>query len=165
MIWAQGKRAEPYRINSDVMGESVEEYWHNNPKCTFLDEEVRPSELWPGRSEQYLMCYGDDEQLPDGHFDTAYGDVPMRTMSARFVSREGLVELSLRFSTSEYARVREQVIRDFGRPKEGGSAKNDEFWSNGVSRIELNQEGGDLVIWKESYFRKAIVTLSKKARQ
>ena len=86
-------------------------------------------------------------------------------MSARFVSREGLVELSLSFSTSEYGRVRAQVIRDFGRPEGDGSRKNDEFWSNGVSRMELTKEPEGMVIWKERYFRQAILTLSKRARQ
>jgi hypothetical protein len=34
---AQEKRLEPYRMNNDVLGEPLEEFRHNNPKCVVQD--------------------------------------------------------------------------------------------------------------------------------
>jgi hypothetical protein len=52
-ICAQEKSLEPYRMNSDVLGESLEEFRRNNPKCVVQDT---PKDIVKGPALRRLGC-------------------------------------------------------------------------------------------------------------
>jgi hypothetical protein len=160
---AQEKRSEPYRMNDDVLGESLEEFQHNNPKCVVQD----PLEgMLKGPGLRQLGCIpeinGETPTEPNTNWepDTNYYGIPLWTRKATFTGENGLVGLSFAFRSADAGRLEEHFTRDVGPP-----STHFPIWENGTSAIILQAKVGNskygLLILMQNKFAWQIAELAK----
>jgi hypothetical protein len=133
---AQEKRSEPYRMNSDVLGESLEEFRRNNPWCVVEDTFTMS---FGGPAVRRLGCIPENNlvspTVPDTYWepDTTYYGIPLWTRGALFNGEDGLVRLSFEFRSADAVRLEKQFRRDVGPPSNPFPI----WWGNGTSTIIL----------------------------
>src|SRR5215475_137587 len=133
---AQEKRSEPYRMNDDVLGESLEVFRHNNPRCVAQDavKGIVKGEI------QRIGCAPDSDAKPGTNWDpdTKYEAIPLWTRRAVFSGDDNLAALSFSFLSADAVRLEEQFLRDVGPPSTPAP-----IWQNGTSTIILQANVGD----------------------
>ena len=141
-------------MNNDVLGESLEEFRRNNPKCVVQDA---VKDMVKGRALRRLGCIpeinGETPTEPDANWepDTTYYGIPLWTRKALFNSEDGLVGLSFAFRSADAVRLEEQFTRDVGPP-----SKPVPIWENGTSTIILqanvgNSKYGLLILMQDKF--------------
>jgi len=153
-ICAQEKHSEPYRMNNDKLGESLEEFRRNNPNCVIQDA---LKGMVKGPALRRLGCRpeinGETPNEPDTNWepDTKYDEIPLWTRRALFNGDDGLVGLSFAFRSADAVRLEEQFLRDVGPPSNPVP-----IWTNGTSTIILqahveNSKYGLLVLTQDKF--------------
>jgi hypothetical protein len=112
-LFAQDSRLGPDHIATVSLGQSLDEFLSHRPNCAPLTAEA--SGARPGQNLTHVMCWPDP--LPAGAPDLDYGGVALRTINAVFLSKDGLVSLTFRFSRKDFRQVKSQLITEFGIPR------------------------------------------------
>ena len=149
LLFVQGGEPEPYRINHDVIGESVADYLHFHPKCCNPEDESPPQ---PGQVQR-LSPAGRPTRITGGQSvdsmftaapDTVFGTVQLKTMAADFLEKEGLIQIGYELKQEDYQQLKAHLLKEFGNPTQVSGLNGETLtWDNGVSRIDLQRDNVD----------------------
>jgi hypothetical protein len=166
----KSERPQPYRIQRDVLGESLESFVANNPSCKPKADIVENSQ----------MC-----STPMFARDTTYAGMPTMGKLARFYQGR-LYEVVIHASTSDCKEFEllSSLKQKFGEPKDTENIDGKEItpvggfkiWQNGVSTLTYIESLGtldlcaatfnlDALYWKVDKLKKENKTEEKEQRK